>query len=187
MITCTRNTKESDIRVSLDLRGSSQVKVKTDLPFFTHMLEQLGFHAGWNLDLDATADDAHHLIEDTALVLGEAIQKAWRALASMRRYGQCLLPMDESLILCAVDLCGRPFCVTSLELTHERVSGMETEMVPHFFRSLAMTAAITLHIRQLDGSNHHHIVEASFKALARALRHACEPLDREASTKGQLK
>ncbi|CAM2009475.1 imidazoleglycerol-phosphate dehydratase HisB [Acanthopleuribacter pedis] len=185
-----RKTKETDIELSLRLRGRQEVSVKTGHGFFDHMLHQLAFHAGWDLTLKADGDlwiDDHHLVEDTALTLGGAIQEGWRGLADMNRYGQRLLPMDETLVLCALDLCGRPLCRTNYRFTRESVGNLSTEMVPHFFNSLAMAGAFTLHLRQMDGENHHHIIEASFKALAHAFREAMAPSGRiSASTKGML-
>ena len=185
-----RKTKETDIRLKLRLRGNQEVEVKTGHGFFDHMIHQLAFHAGWDLQLHADGDlwiDDHHLVEDTAITLGGAIQEGWRSLKDMNRYGQRLLPMDETLILCAVDLCGRPLCRTDFRFTRESVGNLATEMVPHFFNSLAMAGAFTVHFRQMDGENHHHLIEASFKALAHALREALAPSGRShASTKGVL-
>jgi imidazoleglycerol phosphate dehydratase HisB len=135
-------------------------------------------------DLDV---DDHHLVEDVALVLGDALQEAWRGLSGMHRYGQRLLPMDESLILCAVDLSGRPYAVTELGLVRETVGNLATEMIPHFFHSLAVAGAFTLHVRKVVGSNHHHIIEGAFKALARALAEALSTSGSGTpSTKGAL-
>lgn len=189
MIHKVRKTKETDIKLSLNVHGSQQVNIQTGHGFFDHMLSQLAFHGGWDLDLQATGDlhiDDHHLVEDTGLILGEALQEAWRGIEGMTRYGQRLLPMDETLIMCAVDLCGRPYNVTELELTRDNVGGLSCEMVPHFFHSLATNGAFTLHIRKVTGVNHHHIIEASFKALAYALKEALTPAAKETSTKGVL-
>ncbi len=184
-----RKTKETEIQLALNVRGERKVEIATGHGFFDHMLHQLGFHAGWDLSLKAEGDlhiDDHHLVEDVALTLGAALQEAWRSLPSMTRYGQRLLPMDETLVMCAVDLSGRPYAVTDLQLTREAVGGLACEMVPHFFHSLAVAGMLTLHIRKVTGTNHHHIIEASFKALARALAEALAPASGEASTKGML-
>ena len=190
MIHKSRKTKESDISLSLNVDGQQQVDIDTGHGFFDHMLHQLAFHAGWDLELKAVGDlfvDDHHLVEDVALVLGEALQEAWRARPGMQRYGQRLLPMDETLIMCAIDLCGRPTCILALNLTRESVGNLACEMVGHFFRSLAMSGAFCLHLRQITGENHQHLIEASFKALAYALSEALalKP-NRQTSTKGML-
>ncbi len=185
----SRTTKETIIRLRLEVDGNQRLTLQTGLPFLDHMLQQLAFHAGWDLELECEGDlkvDDHHTVEDVALTLGAALQEAWRTRPNMHRYGQRYLPMDETLILCAVDLCGRPFADTRLDLSREYVGGMATEMVPHFFHSLAMAGAFSLHIRQLAGANHHHIIEASFKALALALREALAPGRDMLSTKGKL-
>ena len=189
MIRKERNTKETQIRLALDVDGNQKVKIHTGHGFFDHMLHQLAFHAGWDLELEAEGDldvDDHHMVEDVALILGSALQEAWRARPGMKRYGQRILPMDETLVLCAVDLSGRPFSKTRLRLRRETVGNLATEMVPHFFSSLATAGAFTLHIRRITGHNHHHLIEASFKALARALREALTVVSQETSTKGVL-
>ena len=189
MIEKQRKTKETNISLKLDLDGSQQVDIQTGLGFFDHLLHQLAFHARWDLELKAEGDlhvDDHHMVEDVAILLGSALQEAWRARTGFRRYGQRLLPMDETLILCALDFSGRPLCRTQFNFTRETVGGLALEMIPHFFLSLAMAGAFTLHIRQMDGENHHHIVEASFKALAYAMREALTIESGEASTKGVL-
>jgi len=189
MIHKVRKTKETEIELSLNVHGTQQVNIQTGHGFFDHMLHQLAFHGGWDLDLKASGDlhiDDHHLVEDVGLILGTALQEAWRGIDGMTRYGQRLLPMDETLVMCAVDLCGRPFCKTKLKLSREAVGGLACEMVPHFFHSLAMNGAFTLHLRRVTGSNHHHLIEASFKALAYALREALTPVKKQTSTKGVL-
>lgn len=189
MIEKRRETKETAIELSLNLDGNQKVDIDTGHGFFDHLIHQLAFHARWDLTLKAKGDlhvDDHHLVEDVAIVLGQALQDGWRARPGFQRYGQRLLPMDETLILCAIDLSGRPLCKTTFEFTRETVGGLALEMVPHFFLSLAMAGAFTLHIKQMDGSNHHHIVEASFKALAHAFREALTITNQETSTKGTL-
>ena len=189
MIVVERNTKETQISLKLKAAGDQRVAISTGLAFFDHLLHQLAFHAGWDLEIQAHGDlrvDDHHLVEDVALTLGAALQQAWRGQSSLHRYGQRLLPMDDALILCAVDLCGRPFCKTDLNLTRERVGDLACEMIPHFLHSLAMAGAFNLHLRRLDGSNHHHLIEGAFKALALALREALGPGLNQTSTKGSL-
>jgi len=193
MIVRERKTKETSIKLKLDVAGSQKIRIQTGHGFFDHMLHQLAFHSGWDLELTATGDldvDDHHMVEDVALVIGSALQEAWRACATsdagMRRYGQRLLPMDDVLVLCAVDLSGRPYSKTRLRLKRESVGGLACEMVDHFFLSLAVAGCFTLHIRKITGKNHHHIIEASFKALAQALREALSPAPGAASTKGVL-
>ena len=189
MIERTRKTKETEISLSLNIDGSQQIDIQTGHAFFDHMLHQLAYHAGWDMTLKASGDldvDDHHLVEDAALVIGSALQEAWRSRTRMQRYGQRILPMDETLVLCAVDLSGRPLAKTKLRLKRESVGNLACEMVPHFFYSLAMAGMFTLHIRRITGSNTHHLVEASFKALARALREALTLAAADTSTKGVL-
>lgn len=177
LIKLTSETNETQIALSLDITGTQKINIATGIAFFDHMLNQLAFHAGWDLDIQATGDievDDHHLIEDVALLLGKAIEQAWRVRASsgFRRYGKSLLPMDECLVLCAIDLCGRSCSVTQLNFTREFTGKVSTEMWPHFFRSLSQTGQLTLHLQQLAGVNNHHIIEAAFKATAIAFREA---------------
>lgn len=189
MIQKSRKTKETEIELTLSVDGQQRVSIQTGHAFFDHMLHQLAFHAGWNLELKAKGDlevDDHHLVEDVALVLGAALQDVWRERTGMMRYGMRLLPMDDTLVMCAVDLCGRPYFKGKLRLRREAVGGLACEMVPHFFHSLAMAGQFNLHLRRVTGANHHHIIEASFKALAYALREALSLRGEQTSTKGQL-
>ncbi|MEM1055896.1 MAG: imidazoleglycerol-phosphate dehydratase HisB [Bacteroidota bacterium] len=190
MFSTTRTTKETTVTVELTIDGSQQVANDTGLPFLDHMLDQLAFHAGWDLMVKADGDlevDEHHTVEDVALTLGSVLQEAWRNRADrFARYGQRWLPMDEALVLAAVDLSGRPFCDVRLKLKRDTVGGIAAEMWDHFFQSLAMAAMMTLHIQRERGTNGHHIVEASFKSLARALREALAITDQATSTKGSL-
>ena len=190
LIEKTRTTRETSVTVALDVDGPPETDVETGLPFFDHMLDLLAFHAGWRLRVRAEGDlavDDHHTVEDVALVLGAALQEAWRARAGgFRRYGQRLLPMDEALVLAAVDLSGRPSAHVRLKLRRDAVGGLSAEMVEHFFASLAAAAQLTLHVRRVTGKNAHHVVEAAFKGAGRALAEALEPSDRPASTKGSL-
>jgi len=186
----SRKTKETEISLCLNVDGNREVSIDTGLPFFNHLLEQLAFHAGWNLNLSAKGDidiDDHHLIEDVALLLGSAINTVRESRPGIARYGQRLLPMDGTLVMCAVDLSGRPACVTQLPFTREMVGGLATEMWPHFFLSLANKGQFALHLKTEYFDNHHHLIEASFKALARALKEALQVQgDSVTSTKGVL-
>jgi len=183
-----RNTKETKIRVALDLDRVAEPHTATGLPFFDHMLEQIGKHGGFALDIRAEGDlhiDEHHTIEDTGLALGQALREALGDKRGIGRYG-FTLPMDETLASAALDFSGRPYFVFEGEFRRERVGDMPTELVPHFFRSLCDASGLNLHL-SVRGDNAHHKVEASFKALARALRQA---IRREGtalpSTKGAL-
>ena len=190
MYEIARRTNETAVTVALDPDGSQQSDCQTGLPFLDHMLDQLAFHAGWDLTLRAEGDlevDEHHTVEDVALALGAALQAAWRDRAGgFARYGQRWLPMDEALVLAAVDLSGRPHCTVELGLTRDAVGGIAAEMWDHFFESLAVAGMFTLHVKRERGRNAHHVVEASFKALARALREALAASGQATSTKGSL-
>lgn len=186
--TVQRNTKETKIRVDVDLDRTAEPQTHTGLPFFDHMLEQIGKHGGFALSVQAEGDlhiDEHHTIEDTGLALGQALREALGDKRGIGRYG-FTLPMDETLASAALDFSGRPYFVFEGEFKRERVGDMPTELVPHFFRSLCDAAGLNLHL-SVRGDNDHHKVEACFKALARALRQA---LPRQGtalpSTKGAL-
>ncbi|WP_298624675.1 bifunctional histidinol-phosphatase/imidazoleglycerol-phosphate dehydratase HisB [uncultured Legionella sp.] len=184
----TRTTKETAIDLRLTLDTDQCSSINTPLPFFNHMLEQVAKHAGFNLSLQATGDievDDHHLIEDTAIALGEALKKALGDKWGINRYG-FTLPMDESLASIAIDISGRSFCDFKGEFTREFVGGMATEMVPHFFNSLSSALGATIHL-SVTGTNHHHMIEACFKSLGRALRQACAQTSESLpTTKGML-
>lgn len=186
--TIKRQTKETVIELSLNLDEESESSINTPIGFFSHMLEQIAKHGGFSLQINAMGDvevDEHHLIEDTAIALGEALKKALGDKFGLARYG-FTLPMDEALASVALDLCGRSYCVFEGRFTREFVGGMATEMVPHFFNSLASSLGATLHIN-VKGQNHHHMIEACFKALGRTLRQACIKCDNVLpSTKGVL-
>lgn len=172
--TITRQTKETRIELSLTLDQEQQSPINTPIPFFSHMLEQIAKHGGFDLSLNAQGDvevDDHHLIEDTALALGEGLRCALADKWGINRFG-FTLPMDESLAAVAIDISGRAYCRFEGNFTREFVGGMATEMVPHFFKSLASALNATIHI-SVSGSNHHHMIEACFKALGRALNQAC--------------
>ena len=188
-IEVNRSTKETEISLSLNIRGSQQKDINTGIGFLDHMIEQLASHARWDLSIQVKGDlevDDHHTVEDIAICLGDALQQSWRSLPSMQRYGQRLLPMDEALILCAVDLSGRGIYQGELEFTREMIGGLSTEMFEHFFNTLALSAAMTLHIEPKYFRNNHHLAEGCFKALAYALKEALSPAQGENTTKGVL-
>jgi imidazoleglycerol phosphate dehydratase HisB len=190
LIELSRDTRETRIRLQLNIDGARNVQIDTGLPFFNHLLEQLAFHAGWDLQLQARGDieiDDHHLIEDVAIVLGTALDQLRQTRPGLTRYGQRLLPMDETLVLCAVDLSGRAASVIDLPFTREAIGGIATEMWPHFFKTLASKGQFALHLKTQYFDNHHHLIEASFKAMARALKEALAMQgDNVTSTKGVL-
>ena len=189
----TRNTSETRIAVTVNLDGTGAYDVATGVGFFDHMLEQLSRHGLVDLHVRTEGDlhiDQHHTVEDTGLAIGQAIAQALGDKRGIRRYGDALSPMDETLTRVALDLSGRPWFVGNLPFTQKRLGEMDTELFGHFFHSLAQTAGLTLHIDTLYGDNNHHIAEAAFKGLARALRIAVEIDPRKAdaipSTKGTL-
>ena len=189
MVSIERKTKETDIKLQLRVDGSQSLNIDTGIGFLDHMLTALSSHARWDLDLTVKGDlevDDHHTVEDVAIVLGQALQQAWRERGTIQRYGQRLLPMDEALILCAVDLSGRPYYIGELEFTREVIGGISTEMFEHFFYTLAMQAQITLHLKPMTFRNNHHLIEGCFKALAYALKEALVTTDGSNSTKGML-
>lgn len=189
VIEIKRSTKETSINILLNIDGKQQIDIATGLPFFDHMLTQLALHAGWDLTLDAKGDlqvDDHHLIEDVAICLGTVLNKSWRNKGNIRRYGQRLLPMDSTLVMVAIDVCGRSNCVTDLPFDREMVGSIATEMWKHFFYSLAINAQISLHIKSEYFDNNHHLIEASFKGLAFALKEALQVEANENSSKGVL-
>lgn len=169
---CTRKTRETDIALSLNLDGSGVSEIHTGIGFFDHMLEGFSRHGFFDLNVGVEGDlivDGHHTIEDTGIVLGTAIKEALGDKKGIRRYGSCILPMDETLVLCAVDLSGRPYLAFEGTFTTERVGYMDTETIREFFYAVSYAAAMNLHIRVLSGGNNHHMAEAMFKAFARAL------------------
>ena len=188
----TRDTNETQISMSLNLDGSGRGNISTGIGFFDHMLNSFARHGFFDLTVKVKGDlevDTHHTIEDTGIVLGQAIKQAVGDKKGIVRYGSQILPMDESLVLCALDLCGRPYLVYDLDLDREKVGDLETEMVREFFYAVSYAAEMNLHIRQMAGMNNHHIIEAAFKAFAKALDSAvaAEPrLTGVLSTKGSL-
>lgn len=184
-----RVTKETDIELELNVHGTQQIEINTGIGFLDHMIHQLAAHGRWDMKLIVSGDleiDDHHTVEDIAIVIGDALQQSWRGLESMNRYGQRLLPMDEALILCAVDLSGRGVYVGELPFSREFLGKISTEMFDHFFFTLATSAAINLHIEPVHFKNNHHLAEGSFKALAYALREALSPAEGTNTTKGVL-
>lgn len=170
-----RKTKETDISLHLNLDGTGSSSINTGIGFFDHMLDGFARHGLFDLKVNVAGDlavDCHHTIEDTGIVLGNAIKEAVGDKKGIRRYGSCILPMDETLVLCAVDLSGRPYLVFDGEFTTDRVGYMDTEMVKEFFYAISYTAGMNLHIRVLSGGNNHHMIEAMYKAFAKALDQA---------------
>ena len=170
--TIERNTKETEIRLRLNLDGSGKGEIDTGIGFFDHMLDGFSRHGLFDLFLNVKGDlevDDHHTIEDTGIVLGTAIREAVGDKKGIRRYGSCILPMDESLVLCAVDLSGRPYFSFDGAFTREKVGDMATEMVREFFYAVSYTAAMNLHIKVLTPGNNHHKAEAMFKSFSKAL------------------
>lgn len=190
--TIERNTSETKIKCTLNLDGSGKADIHTGIGFFDHMMNSFARHGFFDLSLQVEGDlevDTHHTVEDTGIVLGQAIAQAVGDKKGITRYGSQILPMDEALVMCALDLCGRPYLVCDLTLDREKVGDLETEMVREFFYAVSYGAAMNLHIRQMSGANNHHIIEAAFKAFARALDAACAMDPRVSgvlSTKGAL-
>lgn len=191
-VSITRKTSETDIDMSINLDGSGKADVDTGIGFFDHMLKSFAKHGLFDIRLRVRGDlevDCHHTIEDTGIVLGEAIKKALGEKKSIKRYGSSMLPMDESLVMCVIDLSGRPYLVFDGEFSTERVGYFDTEMVREFFHAVAYSSGMNLHIKKMYGSNSHHIIEAMFKGFARALDEASGTDERVKgipSTKGAL-
>ena len=191
--TVTRNTAETAIDVTVNIDGTGQYSVSTGIGFLDHMVEQLSRHSLIDIAMTVKGDlhiDQHHTVEDSALALGEAVAKALGDKRGIRRYGDALSPMDETLTRVALDISGRPYLVFDVAFSQARLGEMDTEMFEHWFHSFAQTAGLTLHVETLHGSNNHHIAEAAYKGLARSLRAAVEIDARKAdaipSTKGIL-
>ena len=188
----SRDTKETQIQLTLELDGSGSSSIDTGVGFFNHMMEGFTRHGLFNLTLKVDGDlevDDHHTIEDTGIVLGRAIAQAVGDKKGIRRYGSMILPMDETLVLCAVDLSGRPYFSFEGEFTRDKVGDMETEMVKEFFYAISYSAGMNLHMKVLTGGNNHHMAEALFKAFAKALDAATsfdERITDVLSTKGTL-
>ena len=192
IVTVNRKTKETDISITLNLDGTGKADIDTGIGFFDHMLEGFARHGFFDLTCKVKGDlhvDGHHTVEDTGIVLGQAISQAIGDKKGICRYGSFTLPMDDALALCAVDLCGRPFLNFDCEFTVERVGTLETELIKEFFYAISYSAAMNLHIKMLDGYNNHHIIEAMFKAFAKALDQATgydKRITDVLSTKGAL-
>lgn len=187
-----RKTNETDIELTLNLDGNGVAEVNTGIGFFDHMLSGFARHGLFDLKVKVTGDiyvDCHHTIEDTGIVLGEAIKKAVGNKKGIQRYGSLMLPMDETLVLCALDLSGRPYLNFKADFTAEKVGYMDTEMVREFFYAISYAAGMNLHLKVLDGGNNHHMIEAMFKSFAKALDQAVsydERITDVLSTKGKL-
>ena len=190
--TINRITRETDITLTLNLDGSGKCDLQTGIAFFDHMLNGFARHGLFDLDLVCKGDlevDSHHTVEDCGIVLGEAIKKAIGEKRAIKRYGSAILPMDEALVLCAIDLSGRPYFAFDAEFTTDRVGDMDTEMVREFFYAVSYSAGMNLHMKVLSGTNNHHIIEALFKAFGKALDDASSYDPRITdilSTKGSL-
>lgn len=189
---CVRNTKETQIELEINLDGSGASKIDTGIPFFDHMLHGFARHGLFDLQVTVKGDlevDCHHTVEDTGIVLGQAIADALGDKSGIKRYGSFMLPMDETLALCAIDLSGRPYLKYDADFTTEQIGALDTEMIPEFFYAVSYSAAMNLHLKILDGENNHHMAEALFKAFGKALDVATaeEPrLTGVWSTKGTL-
>ena len=192
-----RNTKETQIRVLVDLDGTGVSKVSTGIGFFDHMLESFARHGGFDLEVETKGDlhiDMHHTVEDTGIVIGQAVMKALDgpkgAFSGIRRFGHAYIPMDETLTRCAIDLSNRPYLIWKVAFSRPKVGEMDTELFKEFHHAFAMNGGACVHLETLYGDNSHHIAESGFKALARALRHAVEIDPRTGghapSTKGVL-
>jgi len=189
---CVRNTSETQIEVSINLDGTGKSEVNTGIGFFDHMLISFAKHGLFDLTVKVTGDlyvDCHHTIEDTGIALGIAIRKTLGDKKSIRRYGHTILPMDESLVLCALDLSGRPYLVFNVDFTTDRVGYFDTEMVKEFFHAITYAVGMNLHIKMLESGNNHHMIEGIFKAFAKALDQATltdSRINDVLSTKGTL-
>lgn len=189
----SRKTNETDISISINLDGRGISKIDTGIGFFDHMLNSFSRHGFFDLDIAVKGDlyvDSHHTIEDTGIVLGQAIAKALGDKKNIKRYGSFLLPMDETLVMCAVDLSGRPYLVEDFKFSTNQVGYMDTEMVREFFYALSYSCGMNIHLKQISGENNHHIIEAAFKAFAKSLDEATSVDSRldglVLSTKGAL-
>jgi imidazoleglycerol-phosphate dehydratase len=185
-----RTTKETTIDVVLDVDGAGSASASTGIPFFDHMLEQLGKHGGFDLRVEANGDldvDLHHTVEDVGIVLGASLKEALSDKAGVRRFASSLVPLDEALVQVALDLSGRPYLVYEVDPVAEWIGTFDPQLAEEFWRAFVFAAGITLHIRSISGRNGHHVIEASFKAVARALRDAVKVEGTAVpSTKGML-
>lgn len=187
-----RKTKETDIFVSLNLDGTGKADIHTGIGFFDHMLDGFARHGFFDIEVNVSGDlevDGHHTVEDTGIVLGQAVKEALGDKAGIRRYGSFILPMDDALALCAVDLCGRPYFSYECQFPSERIGELDTELIREFFYAVSYSAGMNLHIKMLSGLNGHHMAEAMFKAFSKALDEAVSKDGRikdVLSTKGSL-
>ena len=185
-----RETKETTVDLSLNVDGQGVCEIATGIPFFDHMLEQLGKHGGFDLSIEAHGDleiDTHDTIEDTGIVLGQALREALGDKRGVRRFANALVPLDEALVQVALDLSGRPFLVYEVEPVAEWIGTFDPQLAEEFWRAFAFAAGMTLHLRSISGRNGHHVIEASFKGVARALRDAVRVEGTSVpSTKGAL-
>ena len=174
----SRNTKETQVRVAVDLDGTGEARVSTGIGFYDHMLESFARHGGFDLEIETKGDlhiDMHHTVEDTGIVLGQAFKEALAGFAGVRRFGHAYIPMDETLTRVALDLSNRPYLIWNVSYKTPKVGDMDTELFKEFHHAFAMNAGACVHLETLYGENSHHIAESGFKALARALRMAVEP------------
>ncbi len=189
---CERETNETRIKMSIDVDGAGVSEISTGIGFFDHMLTHVSKHGFMDIKLKAEGDievDCHHTVEDVGIVFGKCLNEAIGDKAGIKRYGNAIVPMDESLVLCAVDFCGRPYLNFDAKFTVDRLGDMDTEMFEEFFRALCTNCGLTLHIKMLDGKNNHHIAEAIFKAFGKAVDMALtydERIKGVLSTKGML-
>ena len=187
-----RNTNETKIKLSLNIDGTGKHNIKTDIPFFKHMLEQFSAHGSFDIDLEVVSldNDLHHAVEDVAITLGTAFKTALADKKGITRYGNQNIPMDEALVMCAIDLSGRAFCNTDLNIKEEKTGDFDTILVKHFFSSFASTSLSAIHLKMLYGEDTHHIIEAAFKSFARSMKQACSIDEKNKdvipSTKGVL-
>lgn len=187
-----RKTKETDIKLNFQVDGSGKSQISTGVGFFDHMLEGFSKHGFFDLDVKVEGDlhvDAHHTVEDTGIVLGQAIAEAIGDKKGIKRYGSFILPMDDALVLCAIDLCGRPYFEFDLVFPTEKIGEFDTELVREFFYAISYKCGMNLHMKMLSGANSHHIAEAAFKAFAKALDQATSVdarIEGILSTKGSL-
>ena len=190
--TCVRKTKETEIKVTLNLDGTGKNDIYTGIGFFDHMLDGMARHGLFDLSVEVKGDldvDCHHTIEDTGIVLGTAIKEAVGDKSGIKRYGHVIIPMDETLALCAVDLSGRPYLKFNADFTVQKLGEMDTEMIREFFYAISYSAMMNIHLKIMDGDNNHHMAEALFKSFGKALDMATqdEPRIKEAwTTKGSL-
>lgn len=190
--TISRETKETQIQLTINIDGTGKTNIDTGIGFFDHMLNSFARHGLFDLDVKAKGDlyvDCHHLIEDTGIVIGDAIKKAIDNKRGIKRYGSCILPMDEALVICALDLSNRPYYVSDLSFTNQSVGYFDTAMIKEFFYAISYSAGMNLHFKMFAGENDHHIIECAFKAFAKALDMATLKDDRITdvlSTKGSL-